>query len=249
MYEHHEKFEPFPTFPLALSFMAEADGRSVGIRPFPPESMMNTLDDGRNCGILPKEFLKDHADVDEISKLPILHMSQSLVMHDTMKLNAQTVQRVIDPPTQVHLKSSVVAVKPRSIGAFVTSETKYYHNGRCIATAQMVALLLGLDPECVVQLKAPVSKAKHSAVESPTNKTDSKREVSEQHSGKTTVFRYRIQSNAALLYRLSGDYNRIHVEKNLLGEDSDPKGGGALLHGLCTMGYAVRAVLHYVHNQ
>ncbi|KAJ1028585.1 hypothetical protein NDA16_001751 [Ustilago loliicola] len=47
----------------------------------------------------------------------------------------------------------------------------------------------------------------------------------------------------AMLYRLSGDYNPIHIDGGL-GEKVGL--GGTILHGLCSYGYAARAVLKAV---
>jgi acyl dehydratase len=41
-----------------------------------------------------------------------------------------------------------------------------------------------------------------------------------------------------MMYRLSGDTNRIHVEGSTFFNSTKP-----ILHGLCALGYAVRAVL------
>jgi acyl dehydratase len=59
-----------------------------------------------------------------------------------------------------------------------------------------------------------------------------------------TVTRYQIPKNAALLYRLSGDYNPLHVTGNV----PDVTNKQPVLHGLCTLGYSLRAVLRYVHG-
>lgn len=272
VYEHHPEFEIFPTFLLALAFVAEPKQASdadrkrgssttnrlgFGIRPFPPASMANYLEDGSRCGLLPKEFFKNRDDVKEARDLPILHIHQSLTLHDHIELSEGQGNEMIDPPTQLMLETRIVSVKPRNIGTFVTSETTYHQDGRCIATAQMVALILGLDPDMVkLTNNNDTSKSQEKSRRSrknikPAHSTpSSSSHVKKYHFERRSESQYRIPKNAALLYRLSGDYNQIHVESDLLGsDDQSGKQKGPVLHGLCTMGYAVRAVLHHVNRQ
>lgn len=224
VYERHPSFEMFPTFLLTLFFAAQSDPNGHnGIRPFPPESMTFSKNE---TGIIPSKFLKNDDDVQELKHLPILHMHQSLLFHNEILFNNDT--NGDDHPVQIDIQTKIVSIRPRSIGTFVTTETKFsYPNDSCIATAQMTALVFGLSPKNVVSWEGRDN-------DDPTNNQNNNNKT-KNTATETTIHEFTIPLNAALLYRLSGDYNPIHVDNH-----------GPILHGLCTMGYATRAILQHV---
>jgi acyl dehydratase len=56
---------------------------------------------------------------------------------------------------------------------------------------------------------------------------------------------YYIPENQAALYRLNGDLNPLHVDPDFAKMGGFPR---PILHGLCTYGYAVRAIIHGACN-
>jgi acyl dehydratase len=267
-YERHTEFEVFPLYLLALFFIAvkRRDDKttnntnntttppSFGIRQFPPESMINRFDDGTSCGLLPKRCYRDPEDAKQIQDLTILHISQSLTLYDNIsfvKMNDYNkndgMLEVDDPPMQINLETRITCVKPRTIGTFVTSITTYHQSGKCIGTSTMVALILGLNPDKII----PFDEAPMSLTKKDDERIIDRSRINDQGTspinvgGKTrTVIRYQLPKNAALLYRLSGDYNPLHVTGNVQDETNKQP----VLHGLCTLGYSLRAVLRYVHG-
>ncbi|OLY82674.1 Peroxisomal hydratase-dehydrogenase-epimerase [Smittium mucronatum] len=74
----------------------------------------------------------------------------------------------------------------------------------------------------------------------PTRSTIASMEVKTPQQPPNIVYSQKTSPDQAAIYRLSGDYNPLHIDPQMaaLGNFKEP-----ILHGLCTMGYAVRHVV------
>mmetsp|Transcript_22502 Transcript_22502/g.51666 ORF Transcript_22502/g.51666 Transcript_22502/m.51666 type:complete len:330 (+) Transcript_22502:408-1397(+) len=232
-YESHPDFEPLPSFLLSLIFMAQSEGDRpflTGIRRFPPSFMRHA----GGVGPLPRRFLSDSYfdEADSQDSPTVLHMSQSLSMHSPIILREPTLDDP-DPPTTTKINVAIEQVKPRGIGTFVKTKMEYSQDGTLVATSEMVALILGIDPSHVVPLddvsEQPASK-----------KMKSRSQIF--RATETKMLQFDVPRNAALLYRLTGDYNQIHVDGGSLFDRP-------LLHGLCSLGMVSRAILQYTESK
>ena len=250
VYENHPDFGPLPSFPLSLSFSAvpaEAGASYVaGIRPFPPHTMKN---------ILPRQFISADSDF-EPSSCPILHIAQNLSLHKPIpmpELQDDGIGGGFDQPIGVKLVTSIVSVVPKEIGVFVTSETEYWTTTEpptLLFTGVSTALVVGAPKEAIMPFRSATmrSKVDVGAVSPKEQDTPPSYEIT-----------FRIKPNQALLYRLSGDYNAIHVDSDLaemaMGNHNRNGRGEAkgmsrpVLHGLCSLGFAIRGVLRFVRQR
>ena len=233
LYEDHEEFTVVPTLCLALIFWAQNNGLvgdSCSIPAFPPPMM-------KAMGVLPRRFLREDVPIDEY---PILHTAQTISWSREMPVPHHTVLAV--------MRGKFLSVAPKSVGTFVTTETKIFENSsdtrsQLLCTVRSTALVFGLPSELVIPFKAPsiVSEPKDSAF----------------FGEKTLLFELdcEIAPNTALFYRLaSGDSNRIHVDQSAVPSISNyncdsSSGPRPLLHGLCTLGIVTRMILQYMTRQ
>ncbi|MCP4446878.1 MAG: SDR family NAD(P)-dependent oxidoreductase [Myxococcales bacterium] len=131
--------------------------------------------------------------------------------------------RPLPPHAKLTHKSSVKSIYDKGKNALVTYETKSYdQDDSLMIVNELTAVIRGAGgwggdrgP------KAPKNVA-------PSGKPDF---VTEQHIG----------ANQALLYRLSGDWNPLHVDPNMAKAFGFEK---PILHGLCTFGHATRHVIN-----
>lgn len=231
LYEHHPKFSPIPTFCVALSFWSNRikDNQTSGRMPtFPPPIMAD-------ADLIPRHLIQGNVD---ISKNANIHIWQSIVWHTSLPLPTDLCSSV-----KTQITSRTLLVEPKSIGTFVTSESRIMvqdptmatsNNFQHLCTMQSTALVLGVSKDAVTPYKSGIAKitSKPRLPDSPP----------------TFEWTFATVPTQALLYRLaSGDTNHIHVDNSaakMMGSDSK----SPLLHGLCTLGIAFRGILHLVPN-
>lgn len=223
-FEEDPHFEAFPSFCFALpSWASSSSNASISyVQPFPTPLMTH-------MGVIPRDCLKDRAD---IGSLPVIHISQS----------ATWLRSIVAPPLhsgdrQVHtlVSSRGLSVTPKSIGTFVETETRIRTATEPLCTLSSTLLVLGMDPSLVtpmprrVQIKVPRAPSK---------------------SPPTYEWSYTTTANQALLYRLaSGDFNTIHVDPSTTSTMMPESSDTPILHGLCTLGIALRGLLRMVQHK
>jgi peroxisomal enoyl-CoA hydratase 2 len=242
VYEDHPNFTAFPTFCLALPFLAdEGEGRASsrsgttggGIPSFPPPLMAKEQ-------ILPRRFLRgDDATAIDATTFPVIHTWQSICWHSPL--------RVPDAPKEAsvghhnHVRTNIdlktIAFVTTMSRVTTTTTTGSHNNSNVdehLCTMQSTTLLLGISSDSVVPFDAGIPRLS-------CRPTIPKREP--------PIFQwsYRTTEAQALLYRLtSGDSNRIHVDPSALSElllmSAGERKEAPLLHGLFTLALALRAI-------
>lgn len=193
VYEDHEDFAAFPTYPIVLSFK----GDDQDVVSFPSPAMIR-------AGSFPplpgtKVGLDGERYIERI--------------------------RSIDPEgaKELHLKSRLIGVHKRGSGGLVEQEslltdtrgTPYY---RMVSGSFLVGAKNFTDSGITMSRKVPLPHRRPDRVVEET----------------TSVYQ-------AHTYRLSGDYNALHVDPSFAKMSGF---GKPILHGLCTMGFSARAVLN-----
>ena len=233
LYEQHAEFTPIPTFCLTITFWAnhvkthQGSGR---IPTFPPPLMAREQ-------LIPKELLRGD-DID-LSQYPVIHTWQSIVWETSLPIPSQDDDEFIS--TSINLQT--IAVKPKSVGAFVTTESQVTvmdpitKQNSLICTMQSTALVFGVSKDVVTPYN--------------TERIDSTRRPSiNAHRDHDTPpileWTFPTSSTSALLYRIaSGDSNHIHVD-NSVSEQLESNKKAPLLHGLLSLAIAFRGILKVV---
>ncbi|CAO1613260.1 unnamed protein product [Jaminaea pallidilutea] len=170
------------------------------------------------------EMISGRAEVPGFPKLDpntIVHAEQSLIVH-------RNIPTVSGPGWQ--LKKQVTAVHDKKTGLILEgTSTLVDPVGRPYATMVSSSFYRGQGQN--------TNYSKSISPKSPSVKAPTDRKPDFTSTEKTNAAQ-------AVLYRLSGDYNPLHVDPAI-----GQKGGlgGVILHGLCSYGIAARAVLKSVN--
>lgn len=240
LYEHDKRFSAFPTFLLSLPFRA-ADGTNhtngnhcpslgFGMTPFPPPLMAP-----------PSRLLASLAmEPPQNQQGAVIHLGQKFRLHKQIPFCAPDAEKQI--PVRVGIENRIISLRPHKNGTISTVESNFYirdstaekNEQTLIATSQMVAFYPIRLSDGDTSTSTPVLP---SSALNPVPFT--KTAVRSVKVNPFASLRYKMANSQALLYRLSGDTNRIHVEgaPELFGTTHP------ILHGLCTLGYAVRAII------
>ena len=280
LYENHKRFQAFPSFVCVLAFVAqkstvatlapanlvdndsrgkENDTQWVSTTPtpssfrslprFPPPMMEAT-------GVIPSSSLTPtgiKALRSSSPALPVLHVWQRIEWHQCLPVPSRigtngtaAAAVVLEPTVCTDLQSRFVSVNPKSVGTFVTNETLVSdsRNGRPLCTMQSTSLVLGMPVEGIqTTTTGPTT-------ETTTGWRPNIRWWRQQRKDTAPSYQwtYTTQPNQALLYRLNGDTNKIHVQPS--GPWLGTKSSRPVLHGLCTLGIALRGLIQYcaVHD-
>lgn len=231
LYEDHEKFTGVPTFCFAFTFWAQklrnptsTETTTQRIPRFPPPIMAERE-------VIPRRFLSSNTD---ISSLPVIHTWQSILWHQPMVVP----KRQSNHKVKSRINEGTISIQPKSIGTFVTSQSKIkaHDSGQLICTMQSTALVLGIDPKNVIAFDSGIPKL--------TSKVKISSQLKRaQENPPLFQWDYQTSQSQALLYRMaSGDSNHIHVDTSaseMLGNDTK----APLLHGLFTLALAFRGVV------
>lgn len=241
LYEHNKRFTAFPTFLLSLPFRAvdvvsEAHKNlgpchGFGMPQFPPPLMeAPTLVSTQSQAKGPRQRIGG----------AVIHLGQKFRLHEEIPSCSPDADN--RRPVEVNIETRLLACRPHKHGTIATIESKFYVRDASIAEKNKKDILIATS-QMVTLYPTRFSDSDGSSATSDLSTLHpiefSKMETQIEKSKPFLNRRYKIANNQALLYRLSGDTNRIHVEgAPELFNTTQP-----ILHGLCTLGYAVRAIL------
>lgn len=211
-FEHADGFSAFPTFPLVLKFRGNADG----IVDFPSGAMMAGAQNPPLDGV--KFGLDGERSIEILKRLPTAPLSASSDNGGDEDEDLKT-----DPKIELELRSRIVGVHKRGSGASVETEALLVDpaSGDVYCRMTSGAFLVGADNF----VDAGETFSEKVAV--PAGEPDCVDEVP-------------VRPDQAVLYRLSGDYNPLHIDPDMAKMNGFK---APILHGLCSLGMSTNALL------
>ncbi|KAG0578576.1 hypothetical protein KC19_4G033800 [Ceratodon purpureus] len=206
-----------PCNPSELPFVYHPDGQS-SIKVLPTFTVL-----------YPVGFL------DVISSISGLHYDPNLLLH-----GEQYIEIYQDIPTNATIRNSikVSGLHDKGKAAIFELETISYNDdtGALLCMNRSTIFLRGAGGFSTSGKPYSFSNRTNAGI---VTRTATKKDLAGERSP-DSVFEDRIQPSQALLYRLSGDYNPLHSDPSFAKKAGFQQ---PILHGLCTLGYATRAVI------
>lgn len=153
-----------------------------------------------------------------------------------MLLHGEHYLEIIKPiPVEGMVKSErkVLQVLPKGKGCIVVLQLKTYDSkGELIVINEGTIFLRGATPKKEINMQTQRQSMAMETPEIPSRKADA-------------IITQQIPDNQAAIYRLSGDYNPLHIDDSFAKMGGFPK---PILHGLCSYGHAAQHVLKAFGN-
>ncbi|CAM6019425.1 unnamed protein product [Sphagnum balticum] len=170
-----------------------------------------------------------------LSKVPGLHFDRNLLLHGEQYLE------VYKPlPTHGNIRSSIrISGLQDKVKAAVLELEILSHNidtGDVLCMNRITVFLRGAGGFSTSSPPFSYSDRKSQLNLTPLSKPS----IPAQELPPDIVIEEQTHPSQALLYRLSGDYNPLHSDPSYAKAAGFPR---PILHGLCTFGYATRAVI------
>eukprot|EP00249_Psilotum_nudum_P006205 c19540_g1_i1 orf=408-1355(-) len=170
----------------------------------------------------------------ELNTIPGLNFHPSLLLHGEQYLE---ICKPLPTSGQVKYKSRISQLHDKGKAAVVELESvcRNADNEEVLCVNRTTCFLRGAGGFSASSSK-PFTYNSRTPSTLPTTKLSNK----QPDFPPLAVYEDQLQPNQALLYRLSGDYNPLHSDPQIASIAGFPR---PILHGLCTLGFAVRAVI------
>ena len=212
---------------------------------------------------VPMQFSKHQNDTENLDTIdpPITIQMKTRLMKIVPKrvgtfVTTETHYYIFDPPTtntNTNINTNV-------------SQNNDFHEPILLCSAQACTLILSIPPERVIPYEYKMNSSLNtqpSYLSSTFHNIHTKHTIYEtirkhfhdivQKNKPSSIQIMKTSEDQAILYRLSGDYNPLHVDPKVasmanLEKDNHNPSSNVILHGLCTLGFAVRGFLQYYNS-